>query len=252
MSYRTKPSPPPGSRAGRARGCASPPHVVRIESRTAAGIRPVHPADRPALARFFEDLSVESRYLRFFAPVRPTGSLLRRLSGEPADVDALVAVADGVIVGHAMATDRAEAPTFEDPCGARVTDVGVVVADSWQSRGVGAALMRALVARARARDVTSLAMDVLPSNRPVLAMIVGHWPEAVIRRSPDSLDIRVPLSPQPAPQPVRPPVGAVASMGRVRRDADTQHERGRDHTRAVGWSTVLRILSLGRLPAPSS
>jgi GNAT superfamily N-acetyltransferase len=138
--------------------------VIRIDSRATAAIRPVHPADRPALGGFFEDLSLESRYLRFFAPVRPTGSLLHVLSGGP-NVDAVVAVADGVIVGHAMATDRAEAQTFEDPCGARVTEIGVVVTDAWQRRGVGTALMRALIIRAQARGVTSLAMDVLPSNR---------------------------------------------------------------------------------------
>jgi GNAT superfamily N-acetyltransferase len=175
--------------------------VIRLDSRPTAAIRPVHPADRPALGGFFEDLSLESRYLRFFAPIRPTGSLLHVLSGGPANVDAVVAVADGVIVGHAMATDRAEAQTFEDPCGARVTEIGVVVADAWQRRGVGTALMRALVTRAQARGVTSLAMDVLPSNRHVLAMIIGHWPQAVITHSPDSLDIRIPLPRLQLPQP---------------------------------------------------
>ena len=134
----------------------------------------------------------------------------------PAHVDAIVAVADGVIVGHAMAADRPE--DHRDPCGSRATDIGVVVADGWQRRGVGAALMRALVIRAQARGVTSLAMDVLPGNRQVLAMIIGHWPDAAIAHSPDSLDIRIPLprsqsrrqqhsrrqQPRPATEQVRP------------------------------------------------
>ena len=175
--------------------------VIRVGSSATAAIRPVRPADLPVLGGFFEGLSVESRYLRFFAPVRPTGSLFHLLSGGPANVDAVVAVVDGVIVGHAMATDRTEAEASGDPCGARETSVGIVVADAWQRRGVGAALMRALVTRAQARGVTSLAMDVLPGNRRVLAMIVGHWPEAVIRHSPDSLDIRIPLPRFQLPQP---------------------------------------------------
>ena len=190
--------------------------VIRADSRATAAIRPVRPADLPALGGFFKDLSAGSRSLRFFTPVRPTGSLLHLLSGGPANVDAVVAVADGVIMGHVMAADRTEAEAFQDPCGARVTDIGVVIADAWQRRGVGAALMRALVTRAQARGVTSLAMDVLPGNRRVLAMTIGHWPEAVIRHSPDSVDIRIPLPrfqrPQPqvrtAPQPVRPLVTA--------------------------------------------
>jgi hypothetical protein len=34
----------------------------------------------------------------------------------------------------------------------------------------------------------------------VLAMIAGHWPEAAIGRSPDGVDVRIPLLPyQPRP-----------------------------------------------------
>jgi GNAT superfamily N-acetyltransferase len=175
----------------------------RADDRTAAAIRPVDQGDLAVLGDFFAGLSVESRYLRFFAPVTPTHGLLDLLSGAPAHVDAIVAVADGVIIGHAMAADRPE--DHRDPCGRQATDIGVVVADGWQRRGVGAALMRALVIRAQARGVTSLAMDVLPGNRQVLAMIIGHWPDAAIAHSPDSLDIRIPLPRyQPRRQPPRP------------------------------------------------
>ena len=146
---------------------------------------------------------MESRYRRFFAPVRPSHGLLALLAGGPAHVDAIVAVADGVIVGHAMAADL---PQRVYPCPSQATDVGVVVADAWQSKGVGAALMRALIARAQARGVTTLAMDVLPGNRRVLAMILGHWPDAAVGHSPDGLDIRIPL-------PVGPRVRALATVG---------------------------------------
>ena len=182
--------------------------VGRTQGRATAAIRPVRPADLAALSDFFAGLSVESRYLRFFAPVTPARDLLHLLSGGPANVDAIVAVAAGVIVGHAMAADRPYPKNPGDPgdrCGVRVTDVGVVVADAWQRGGMGAALMRALVTRAQDRGVTSLAMDVLPGNRKVLAMVIGHWPDAAIEHSPDSLDIRIPLPryqpPQPQPRP---------------------------------------------------
>ena len=83
-------------------------------------------------------------------------------------IDAVIAVRGGVIVGHAMAADRT------DPRGTRVTDIGVVVADAWQGRGLGSALMRAQVTRAQARGVTLLEMDVLDGNRQVLDMITSH------------------------------------------------------------------------------
>jgi len=154
-------------------------------------IRQVRPEqDLPALSDFFAGLSAHSRYLRFFGPVRPGAALLRTLAGCADTVDALVAVRGGLIVGHAMAVDRLEP---KNPRGTPVTDIGVVVDDAWQGRGVGAALMRAIVTGAQARGVSVLEMDVLDGNRQVLAMVTGHWPAARVERTPDGLAIRVRL-----------------------------------------------------------
>jgi GNAT superfamily N-acetyltransferase len=159
--------------------------------RAAVAIRQVHPEqDLPALGDFFAGLSIHSRYLRFFGPVIPGAALLRTLAGCAGNVDALVAVRGGVIVGHAMAVDRTELKDRQDT---RVTDIGVVVDDAWQGRGVGAALMRAIVTGAQARGVTVLEMDVLDGNRQVLAMVTGHWPAAGVEHTPDGLAIRVRL-----------------------------------------------------------
>jgi L-amino acid N-acyltransferase YncA len=153
----------------------------------AVAIRRAQPDDMPALSDFFAGLSAHTRYLRFFGPVTPGAALLRTLSGCPGNVNALVAVRGVVIVGHAMAVDRAE------PRGTRVTDIGVVVNDAWQGRGVGSALMRALITGAQARGVTTLEMDVLNGNRQVLAMITGHWPAARVDHNSDGFAIRVRL-----------------------------------------------------------
>jgi ribosomal protein S18 acetylase RimI-like enzyme len=139
----------------------------------AAAIRPARSADLPALRDFFAALSPQTRYLRFFAPVTPSPALLHLLSG------AVVATRGAIIIGHAMAADRGR------PCDSRMTDIGVVVADTWQGQGVGSALVRALITSAQARGVTSVEMDVLPSNHQVLAMIKGHWPAARIGHSRD-------------------------------------------------------------------
>jgi GNAT superfamily N-acetyltransferase len=168
-------------------------------------------ADLTALADFFGGLSVQSRYLRFFAPVRPSPALLRLLCGEPGDVDAVVAVRDGVIIGHAMAADAAPLPDSRGPEAARdgrtppAKDIGIVVADAWQGQGVGAALMRTLIAAIQARGVTTLAMDVLEGNRKVLAMISAHWPATRAGRSRDCVTVEVRL---PPPRPRRIPATA--------------------------------------------
>ena len=163
-------------------------------------IRQAHPDDMPALCDFFAGLSAQTRYLRFFGPVTPGPALLRTLSGGAGNVDALVAVRGGLVVGHAMAADR------DCPREARVTDIGVVVADTWQGQGVGSALMRALVTAAQARGVNVLEMDVLDGNRQVLDMITGHWPAARVGYTPDCIAIRVRLpqsgaNPSPAVVP---------------------------------------------------
>ena len=74
----------------------------------------------------------------------------------------------------------------------------MVVADAWQGQGVGSALVRALISRAQARGVTSLSMEVLPSNRDVLAMIAGYWPATRTHRGVDSVTIHAGLVPDGA------------------------------------------------------
>lgn len=176
--------------------------VRRADGRTAATIRPAHPADLAALRDFIAGLSAQTRYLRFFAPVTSGPALLRLLCGGTGTTYAVVATWDEVIIGHAMAADRV------GPCGVRMTEIGVVVADAWQGQGVGSALVRALITKAQARGVTSVAMDVLPANRQVLAMIAGHWPAAHTGYSQgcQTICVRLPHRNQYRPQarPARP------------------------------------------------
>ena len=147
--------------------------------RLVAAIRPARAADLPALGDFFAGLSVQARYLRFFSPISVGPSLLSLLCGGEGATDALLATHDDVIIGHGLAADVA------GPCGAGTTDVGVVVGDAWQHRGVGSALVRALITGAQVRGVTSVTMDVMHGNDRALAMIKGHWPIARTRRSRD-------------------------------------------------------------------
>ena len=152
-----------------------------------------------ALTEFFAGLSLESRYLRFFAPLTPGPALVRKMSGGDGCTHAVVAVRGGVIIGHGMAVDAVDQA---DPRGGRATDAGVVVADAWQGKGVGSALMSALTEGAQARGVTSLSMDVLPGNHRMLALIARNWPAACVEHSGDFATFRVRL---PRRRPQRPP-----------------------------------------------
>ncbi len=137
------------------------------------GIRQAGGGDREAIRGFLTGLSPRTRYQRFFtgAP-QVNGHMLGIMAGGEDNVDAVVATENGAIIGHAMAVDAT------GPAGAHTAQIGVVVADACQGRGVGSALMRTLTDRARARGATAMVMDVLAENRQVLTMITDHWPAA--------------------------------------------------------------------------
>jgi ribosomal protein S18 acetylase RimI-like enzyme len=178
----------PAERQGRPRRPASAAaHPASAELRLA------RPTDLAALGEFFAGLSPRTRYLRFFAAITPTGSMLRRLAGGDG-ADVLVATDGGVIIGHAMAVDRA------GPGHGSTADVGVVVADAWQGRGIGSALMRALTSRAQARGVAWLTMDVQHGNMLMRAIIARRWAAARPDYSGDGLTFCVPLPPPPRRQ----------------------------------------------------
>jgi ribosomal protein S18 acetylase RimI-like enzyme len=163
-------------------------------------------ADHGGIRDFLTGLSPRARYLRFFSGAPPTGqAMLRILAGGSADTDALVAVENDVIIGHAMAADRA------GPQGTRLTEIGVVVADARQGRGVGSVLVRELIARAQARGATAVVMAVLAENRQVITMIEDHWPVAQRDHSGACLTISARLPPG---APMR-----MASSARSRRAA---------------------------------
>jgi GNAT superfamily N-acetyltransferase len=176
--------------ASTAAGRAGP---ATVRSGDAVQYRSATAADCEAIRWFVAGLSVRSRFLRFFTPASPLSSaVLRAMCGADGAADVLVATHDGVIVGHAMAADSVSAGSC------RVTDIGVVIADRWQSRGVGSMIMGRLVARAAARGVSVLVMDVLPENRPMLAMISRRWADARYEFGADSVTVRVCLSDAPA------------------------------------------------------
>jgi GNAT superfamily N-acetyltransferase len=170
-------------------------------------IRPAGRADAEAIRSFITGLSPRTQYRRFFAGVSPPSSaLLRGLAGAGNGADIVVATrrAPGrsgpqcgpldcgePVIGHAMAADRIASD------GMRTVEIGLVVADASQRRGVGSALLRVLLARAFARGAGTVVMEVLPGNKDVLAMIARRWPAACYERTADSVVVRARLAPPP-------------------------------------------------------
>jgi GNAT superfamily N-acetyltransferase len=166
--------------------------------------------------------------------------MLRMLAGGRDHIDAVVAVENDVIIGHAMASD-ATAPS------GTVTEIGVVVTDACQGQGIGSALVRTLTARAQARGITTATMEVLAENRQVLAMIADHWPAAQHDSAGAYATIRV-LLPQPGADrggSAREPKGAVPPG--LRSDG-ARNERGEGGAfKTPGGERESRALSRERL-----
>jgi len=100
-------------------------------------LRPIAPEDKPLLAASFERLSEESRYRRFFSTINELSSaqLDYLVDVDHSDHEAIIAVdpASGEMLGVARYIRSGEDP--------QSAEVAVTVADDWQGRGLGRALL---------------------------------------------------------------------------------------------------------------
>ena len=134
---------------------------------------------------------------------------MRALTGATGTADILLVTdGQGAVIGHGMAADQG--------CS---SDIGVVVADRWQQRGIGTLLLSALVDRAAGRGIRTLVLDVLPTNERMLGIIARRWPAAPRERTLDAIVIRPQLPGPAGPQHV--PVPSV--VGLASRDASGVH-----------------------------
>ena len=190
-------------------------------------IRPLTADDQELLRSGFARLSERSRYLRFQTPLTElSGEWLSYLTAvDHHDHEALVALdEDGSeAVGVARFVRLSE----------NVAECAIVVADDWQNRGLGSALLERLVERAHDEGVERFTALVLAENTDALRLLerLGD----TIRHSEGSqveLEIELPARAESSPQLRL--VLAAAARGLVvpaismwRQVADFAHRRGR-------------------------
>jgi GNAT superfamily N-acetyltransferase len=136
-------------------------------------VREGGPGDEGGIREFAAGLSEPTRYLRFFSPIPAASpSVLRVLTGGIPGSDILVITdQQGAVIGHGMAADI----TAD---GRPAVDLGLVIADAWQGQGLGTVLLGLLAQRAASRGARALAVEVLPGNSRMLALLRRHWPNA--------------------------------------------------------------------------
>ncbi|HVY32259.1 MAG TPA: GNAT family N-acetyltransferase [Polyangiaceae bacterium] len=143
--------------------------VLTLQSGERVEIRPVRVSDEDALQDLLYRLSDESAFLRFFGhPVtHPHREVLRLVELDPTASVAFVArlVDSDELLGIARADGI--------PYG-RCAEIGVTVADAWQNRGIGAALLERLTEACRAMGFETLLAEVLPANGRMQRLLRRH------------------------------------------------------------------------------
>ena len=112
------------------------------------------PADAEAMLDLYERLSSESRYTRFFRPLRRIDSSLQAQIIDISSANVWLAFDGDVCIGEARVVR-----STREPC----SDLAVTVADDYQGRGLGSQLARLAVNDAR-RESGCVAMSMLATN----------------------------------------------------------------------------------------
>jgi acetyl coenzyme A synthetase (ADP forming)-like protein len=130
-------------------------------------LRPPRREDATALVQFFQDLSPESRHLRFHGGVNVNEVTVGpMLDPDWADRGALVgSFAD--TTGADCIVALASYARLRDP---KVAETAFAVDDRFQGRGVGTRLLERLAAHATSAGIERFVAEVLPANRAMLGV----------------------------------------------------------------------------------
>ncbi|RJR47612.1 MAG: GNAT family N-acetyltransferase [Desulfobacteraceae bacterium] len=141
------------------------PEQYESHEKTGSGLsiflRPIRPEDAPLLLKLFDTMSMRSRYLRFFNPLRSLSlDLVVRLTQVDYDRHiALVAVIEEDHKENIIGVAR----IISDP-DRRRAEFAVAVGDPWQRKGVGKTLMEGVIRVAGEYGIREIYGEVLAEN----------------------------------------------------------------------------------------
>ncbi|MGW3206764.1 bifunctional acetate--CoA ligase family protein/GNAT family N-acetyltransferase [Streptomyces sp. NPDC001135] len=134
-----------------------------------ARIRPITIDDADRLVSFYEQVSDESKYYRFFAPYpRLSAKDVHRFTHHDfVDRVGLAATVGGEFIAT-VRYDRIGADGLPASAPADEAEVAFLVQDAHQGRGVASALLEHIAAVARERGIRRFAAEVLPANTKMI------------------------------------------------------------------------------------
>ncbi|MGW7259866.1 bifunctional acetate--CoA ligase family protein/GNAT family N-acetyltransferase [Streptomyces sp. NPDC054834] len=134
-----------------------------------ARIRPITVDDADRLVSFYEQVSDESKYYRFFAPYpRLSAKDVHRFTHHDfVDRVGLAATVGGEFIAT-VRYDRIGADGMPASAPSDEAEVAFLVQDAHQGRGVASALLEHVAAVARERGIRRFAAEVLPANTKMI------------------------------------------------------------------------------------
>jgi acetyltransferase len=165
--------------------------------------RPIRPEDEPLVVRFHEGLSESSVYMRYFHAMKLSQRVAHERLTRICFIDydremAIVAEGRDPVSGEPgiLGIGRLSRRRWVDEA-----EFALLIADRYQGRGLGTALLGRLVQVARDERLGRITADILPQNQPMqrLCMRLGFRliplaEEGVVRAE---IDLGGPLSPRP-------------------------------------------------------
>jgi GNAT superfamily N-acetyltransferase len=143
--------------------------LIFLRDGTPVRLRPILSQDKAEVVRAFEHLSLQSRYQRFFSPLRELSpSLLAYLT----DIDYIdhfaygaftIAQPEPMLIGVARYIRLSDEP--------QSAEVAIAVIDDYHRRGLGKQLLCALADTAIENGISRLRGNALWENRPLLELL---------------------------------------------------------------------------------
>ncbi len=158
---------------------------VLLRDGQAAHLRPIGAGDRERLVEFYEQVSAESKYLRFFAPMPHLSErdVQRFTSVDHHDRVAFVLTVAQKIIAVGRFDKLPQTPG--EPA---VAEVAFLVQDAHQGRGIAQLLLEHLSQAGRERGIDKFEAEVLPENTRMIQIfreagyhVAGGYEDGVMR-----------------------------------------------------------------------
>ena len=142
---------------------------TRLEDGTKICLRSIRPTDELRMRQGIEQLSNESRYLRFFSPQRmPSKAVIERLI----DADGHRHIAWGAIhSGNHAHPAIGAVHAVRDPDDSESAEFSVAIVDAFHGLGLARMLIAVLLVNCRLEDIETLDVQVLSENHAARRLV---------------------------------------------------------------------------------